>query len=374
MLEYSTGNETVDAMASIQFTGNVIPQIWYKQIVRDNGKPHLLAISILADIVYWYRPTEIREPGTGSFLGFRKKFKGDLLQRSYQQFADMFGESKRTVTEAVVRLESLGVVKRIFRTIDVGGMLYNNVLFIQLNPDKLYDITYPSISVNDESINKESLPIACDENKQSQTVKDIDNGANHDTESCDMDTHIFSKLPERPLSQNNVIGGTQKCDRGHIKKGEGSQNFVTRNTKNTTENITENKSSSSKKGQGNSPPPDDDDGLLKEVLNYNQVIKTCPSVLVESVFKEIKSLDKGLLVQIDAELFMRICENINAFSADISNSSAYIRTCINNLIVAKKVSENCNHKPKMNMKNRFNQFQQRDDYDFEVLERELVQN
>lgn len=144
MLEYSTGNQTVDEMASIQLTGNVIPGIWYKQIVRDNGKPHLLAISILADIVYWYRPTELRDSSTGQFLGFKKKFAGDLLQRSYQQIADQFGESKRTVTDAIVRLENLGVVSRVFRTISVGGSVFNNVLYLQLHPDKLYEITYPS--------------------------------------------------------------------------------------------------------------------------------------------------------------------------------------------------------------------------------------
>ena len=310
MLEYSTGNETVDAMTSIQFTGNVIPQIWYKQIVRDNGKPHLLAISILADIVYWYRPTEIRDPGTGSFLGFRKKFKGDLLQRSYQQFADMFGESKRTVTEAVVRLESLGVIKRIFRTIDVGGMLYNNVLFIQLNPDKLYDITYPTIP-------QESLGEA----EEIEETKNDKSDANHDTNTSEVDEHKLPQIPKRPLSQNNVIGVTQKCDRGHIKKGEGSQNFVIRNTKNTTENISETKSSSSKSGQGNSPPPDDDDGLLKEKLNFNHVSIICPKLLVDKVFQEIKKLDSELLTQIDAELFLKICENINTFSSkDITKS------------------------------------------------------
>ena len=349
MLEYSTGNETVDAMTSIQFTGNVIPQIWYKQIVRDNGKPHLLAISILADIVYWYRPTEIRDPGTGSFLGFRKKFKGDLLQRSYQQFADMFGESKRTVTEAVIRLESLGVIKRIFRTIDVGGMLYNNVLFIRLNPDKLYEITYPSISSDEEQIDNERFLEVYDE-------------------QCKKDKNA-------PLSQNNVIGVTEKSDRGHIKKGEVSQNFVTRNTKNTTKNITEIKSSS-KKGQGNSPPPDNDDGVLKELFNYNQAIKECPSVLVDKIFDELKSLDKDLLAQIDAKIFLRICENINIYATDISNISAYIHTCINNLITAQKVSKSCNHKVqlKQDMKNRFNQFQQRDDYNIETIERELINN
>lgn len=363
MLEYSTGNETVDAMASIQFTGNVIPQIWYKQIVRDNGKPHLLAISILADIVYWYRPMEIRDPGTGSFLGFKKKFKGELLQRSYQQFADMFGESKRTVTEAIVRLENMGIIKRIFKTVNIGGMLYNNVLFIRLNTDKLYDITYPTIP-------EESFCEAVEIEK----TKNDESGANHDTNISEMDEHKLLKSPKVPLSQNNVIGVTQKCDRGHIKKGEGSQNFVTRNTKNTTENISETKSSSSKNGRGNSPPPDDDDGLLKEILNYNHVSKVCPKLFVDKVFQEIKKLDKGLLVQMDAELFLKICENINAFSKDITNASAYIQACINNLIAAKKVSENCTHKAKMDRNNRFNQFQQRDDYDFEFLEKALMSN
>lgn len=365
MLEYSTGNETVDAMASIQFTGNVIPQIWYKQVVRDNGKPHLLAISILADIVYWYRPMEIRDPGTGSFLGFRKKFKGELLQRSYQQFADMFGESKRTVTEAIIRLENMGIIKRIFKTVNIGGMLYNNVLFIQLNPDKLHDITYPTIP-------EEAFEGA----EETEKVKNDESDANHDTNVGGMDEHKLSQSLKVPLSQNNVIGVTQKCERGHIKKGEGSQNFVIRNTKNTTENTLEIKSSSSsKKGQGNSPPPDDDDKLLRERLNYNHVSKVCSKMLVDKVFEEIKKLNSELLTQIDSELFFRICESINVFSSkDITNISAYIQTCINNMIVAKNVTENCTHKAKLDRSNRFNQFQQRNDYDFETLERELISN
>ena len=53
---YTTGNEIVDANATLNFTGNIIPQAWYKTIIKDSGKPHLTAIVILADIVYWYRP------------------------------------------------------------------------------------------------------------------------------------------------------------------------------------------------------------------------------------------------------------------------------------------------------------------------------
>ena len=98
MKEYTTGNAKVDLMAQIQLTGNVTPQIWYKTITKESGKPHLLAIAILSDIVYWYRPAEIRDESTGHITGYRKRFHADMLQRSYDQFAELFGESKRSVT------------------------------------------------------------------------------------------------------------------------------------------------------------------------------------------------------------------------------------------------------------------------------------
>ena len=51
----TSGNIIVDAMGSINITGNIIPAVWYRTITKENGKPYLLAIVILADIVYWYR-------------------------------------------------------------------------------------------------------------------------------------------------------------------------------------------------------------------------------------------------------------------------------------------------------------------------------
>lgn len=58
----SSGNLTVDAMGSIAISGNVIPEEWYKHILKPTtGKPYLLAITILADLVYWHRPTEVRD-------------------------------------------------------------------------------------------------------------------------------------------------------------------------------------------------------------------------------------------------------------------------------------------------------------------------
>lgn len=140
---HSTGSPIVDRMCRLQFTGNVIPAAWYRTITRDNGKPNLTAIIILSDVVYWYRPVEIRDELTGQLCGFRKKFKADILQRNYQQLADQFGISKREAVNAVVELEKIGVVRRVFRTVRKGGMRNSNVLFLELNVDVLIQLTYP---------------------------------------------------------------------------------------------------------------------------------------------------------------------------------------------------------------------------------------
>ncbi len=140
---YRTGNEIVDRLGRLQITGNIIPAAWYRTIRRESGKPYLNAIVILSDIVYWYRPAEIRDEGTGQLLGYRKKFRADLLQRSYQQLADQFGISKRDASNAVIELEKLGVVKRVFRKLEVDGMVIPNVLFLALDVEVLERLTYP---------------------------------------------------------------------------------------------------------------------------------------------------------------------------------------------------------------------------------------
>lgn len=136
-----SGNEIVDMVGRISITGNIIPQIWYKTITHPSGKPYLEAIVILSDIVYWYRPTEVRDDRTGEVIAYRKRFKADLLQRSYADLAQQFGISKREATNAVVALEKIGVVRRHLRTIDVNGTKMANVLFLELVPKALLALT-----------------------------------------------------------------------------------------------------------------------------------------------------------------------------------------------------------------------------------------
>ena len=85
---YTTGNSIVDEMAKIRITGNIVNPNWFKTILYENGKPNLNSIVILADIVYWHRPTEIRDEETGEQIGLKKKFSGASFHRSYKHFAN----------------------------------------------------------------------------------------------------------------------------------------------------------------------------------------------------------------------------------------------------------------------------------------------
>lgn len=150
----STGNKMSDAVAELNITGNVIPAVWFKTIVNDKGRPYMLAIMILSEVVYWYRPVECRDEKTGEFLGYKTKFRQDVLQKSYKDLAEYYQVTKRQVTDAIVVLEKLGVVKREFRTVFQNGVRCNNVLFIHLNVGKLRELTYPHSDANEDKSKK----------------------------------------------------------------------------------------------------------------------------------------------------------------------------------------------------------------------------
>ena len=140
-----TGNEIVDEVGQMSFTGNIIPPIWFKTIVKPNGKPNSRGIHFLSDIVYWYRPSQKRDEDTGQVTHFEKKFRGDLLQRSYNQLAEQFGCTKGEATSTINELIELGVIERIFKTETRNGICLNNVMYIKLNVSELRRRTFPEI-------------------------------------------------------------------------------------------------------------------------------------------------------------------------------------------------------------------------------------
>jgi hypothetical protein len=123
-------NSNVMKIARINLRGNTMDQGWFKHLTLDNGKPYMVAITVLSEIFYWYKPTEIRDEKTNE-IRYKQKFKADKLQKSYQQLADSFGFTKRQVLEACKYLLKRKLILIEFRTIIVNGTRLNNVMYVE---------------------------------------------------------------------------------------------------------------------------------------------------------------------------------------------------------------------------------------------------
>lgn len=167
MKKFSELPETVQRISKMKITGNITPPSWYYRI-RSKNKPDLLAIAILSDIIYWYRATEIRNE-LSDVIGYSEKFRSDKLQKSYDQYANFFGTSKRQVAVSIKKLRDLKLISLEYRTLFFEKRPVSNVLFIDVLPDEIERITYSDLEV------------------------------------------VLGEISEYPLLQKNVIGGTKKC-------------------------------------------------------------------------------------------------------------------------------------------------------------------
>ncbi|AXO98622.1 DnaD domain-containing protein [Bacillus anthracis] len=130
----------VTEIGGLNFKGNVVDHEWFNYITFSNGKPHIVAIMILSEIVYWYRPTVIRDEIDGK-VTYKKKFKADKLQKNYQQLADTFGFTKLQVKRACDLLTDMLLIKIEFRTINADGKILNNVMFVEPVPTEIKKIS-----------------------------------------------------------------------------------------------------------------------------------------------------------------------------------------------------------------------------------------
>lgn len=152
--------DTCLEIGKINFQGNITPHSWRKTVTTDSGRPDHCAIAVLSELVYWYRPKEVR---TDTGVYFERKFRGHKLQVWYQQFADTLGLSKRQVQESVKRLKSLGVVTVEIGTLELNsGQKLGGIVFIELVPSRLVEITWPQSHTIPPSASVTPLPIHCD--------------------------------------------------------------------------------------------------------------------------------------------------------------------------------------------------------------------
>lgn len=128
----------------MEIQGNIVPVTWYKTIVTEAGKSHMLAIAILADIVCGFKVKAKRDVDTGEVIGLEKKNTEDMLRRSYSMYEDLFGENNKNIQRAIVALEKKGIVQRSFLLVrESDGKIKTNEMYMKLNMEVLYEVTYP---------------------------------------------------------------------------------------------------------------------------------------------------------------------------------------------------------------------------------------
>ena len=138
-------NEVCKEIAELPMNGNIVPITWFENLQyeteKGTKKAHILAILILSDIVYWYRPFEVRDEQTGKLIEYKQKFQSDKLQKSYKHYADLFGSTKIAVKNAIDFLVDNQLITREFRDIFVHNKRHNNVMYLEPIYTKVKELT-----------------------------------------------------------------------------------------------------------------------------------------------------------------------------------------------------------------------------------------
>ena len=135
-------NPVCQQMLNCRLTGNITPISWFRNIMTGSGKPDVVAIILLSDIVYWYTPMMTRDEHTGDVIGIQQKFQADKLQKTYQEYADIFGFSKNQIKNAIDNLCNQDLITREFRHIKTGtGLAITNVMYIEPIFDNIVKIS-----------------------------------------------------------------------------------------------------------------------------------------------------------------------------------------------------------------------------------------
>lgn len=232
-LAYSTGNAIVDEVSEMNFTGNIVPLTWFKTMTGETGKPMLLAINILSDVVYWYRAKEIRDEESGDLVKFEKRFKADLLQRSYRQIEQRFGVTKKQARAALDYLCNIGVIRKHLRDeMTADGMPLHNNMYLELVPEKLKELTYPQTAddvpfrsppyvnegtrvVPSKTEGSSFLVTTSTENTTKNTNRDNNNHIYRDLDESDR-MQAYEEYIKKQIEYEYLIQGSGALNKGYI--------------------------------------------------------------------------------------------------------------------------------------------------------------
>lgn len=136
--------ELICQLGQLHIEGNIVPPSWYQHLKYPSGKPYHIAITLLSEIVYWFRPRMVRDERTGEFAGWAKKFRGDGIQRSYAAWGAPFGFTKRESADAIKYLLAENLITTEIRDVVLpdGTLRPNVVVVTSVDPVRLREITY----------------------------------------------------------------------------------------------------------------------------------------------------------------------------------------------------------------------------------------
>jgi len=178
--------------------GDVIVHTWYKQFCLEDGNPDLVAITILSDIVAWYRN------GTNGHSGeLTPKLHGHSLYLSYNYYEQKFGFREDRVRRALTRLYAQNILKRSFKNIYVKGRRVNK-LVIDLDAGFFKSCFLdPELDIRGIREEKKSYRLhRCDDQISTKTIfiKNRSNVYAHESNFC---KNSFAE--EKPIQTTSVL-------------------------------------------------------------------------------------------------------------------------------------------------------------------------
>jgi hypothetical protein len=219
-------NSLFDTCGKFFKPGDVIIHKWYKQFCLEDGNPDLVAITILGDIVAWYRN------GTNNHYGeLTPKLDGHSLYLSYNYYEQKFGFREDRVRRALTRLYAQNILKRSFKNIYVKGRRVNK-LVIDLDADFFKSCFIdPELDIREIREEKKSYRLhRCDDQISTKTIfiKNRSNVHAHESNFCknsfaeEKPIQTTAVLPVRgfslasfyPLSQPEAAKLQELCGRG----------------------------------------------------------------------------------------------------------------------------------------------------------------
>lgn len=273
-----------------------------KFIVDKKNHAYLLAIMILCEIIYWFRPKKGSD---------EPKYKGDMLQKQYSYFANLFNASRDMVVKAFNYLEDEDYIHTEFRIIEVDETRLNNRMFIELNIDKV-------ISVLEADEEKDRVSNSCSRGLQTKVGKST--GKSEHSNNSKLNNLINQSSTN--TSTKRVINPSIKHEQGRSKQGndgltDGYNQMISKIRLDVSY----------------------DDLIIKrpdEVVTIDALINAmCELYLSKRDFrlgnrylKYVEIVD--ILHRINYDLMMYMLDSVKANSRPVTNMNSYLKTVILN--------------------------------------------